>query len=120
MDGPSPSGRQPLPVTGLFSRMSQFRNPHVSIRNNNPRISNSSPNMKKIVVTATSLALAAMFSSAGSLEPKHLAVLRAGDGRLDLKLRQSPIFIDEFVPGNFNPAPATTIALPTNGPNAFF
>jgi len=76
--------------------------------------------MKKIVVTATSLALAAMFSSAGSLEPKHLAVLRAGDGRLDLKLRQSPIFIDEFVPGNFNPAPATTIALPTNGPNAFF
>lgn len=79
-----------------------------------------SPNMKKIIATTTSLALAAMFSSAGSLQPKNLAVLRAGDGQLDLKLRQSPVFIDEFAPGSFNQAPLATIALPTNGPNAFF
>lgn len=78
------------------------------------------PNMKKIIVTATSLVLIAMLSSAGSLQPKHLAVLRAGDGQLDLKLRQSPIFIDQFAPGSFNQAPSATIALPTNGPNAFF
>jgi hypothetical protein len=76
--------------------------------------------MKKIIVTAVSLALAPMFSSAGSLQPKHLAVLRAGDGQLDPKLRQSPIFIDQFTPGSFNQAPSATIALPTNGPSAFF
>jgi hypothetical protein len=71
-------------------------------------------------VTAASLALAAMFSSAGSLQAKNLAVLRAGDGHLDLKLRQSPTFIDQFTTGAFNKAPSASIALPTNGPNAFF
>lgn len=76
--------------------------------------------MKKIAVTATSLALASMFSSAGSLQPGHLAVLRAGDGQLDLKLRQSPAFIDQFTTGALNKAPSASIALPTNGPNAFF
>jgi len=76
--------------------------------------------MKKFVVTAIGLSLTAMFSSAGSLQPKILAVLRAGDGQLNLKLRQSPIFIDEFATGTFNKAPSATIALPTNGPNAFF
>jgi hypothetical protein len=79
-----------------------------------------SPNMKKMIVTVIGFALAVKFSSAASLPPKHLAVLRAGDGQLDLKLRQSPIFIDEFVIGTFNKAPSATIALPTNGPNAFF
>ena len=76
--------------------------------------------MKKLAVTATSLALAAMFCSAGSLQAKNLAVLRAGDGQLDLKLRQSPVFIDEFATGTFNKTPSASIALPTNGPNAFF
>lgn len=57
---------------------------------------------------------------AGALQSKHLAVLRAGDGELDLKLKQSPIFIDEFVPGTFNSAPVSTIAIPTNGPNGLF
>lgn len=76
--------------------------------------------MKKIAVTATSFALAATFSSTDSLQAKNLAVLRAGDGQLDLKLRQSPVFIDEFATGSLNKAPSTSIAVPTNGPNAFF
>jgi len=66
------------------------------------------------------LALAAGWSRAGSFQPRHLAVLRAGDGEMDLKLRQSPAFIDEFATGVFNPAPLSTVPIPTIGPNALF
>src|SRR5215472_3299491 len=109
LDGKTSFSGKSLLVTGFVSRLSQSRHPHVSIRNNNACISNPSPNMKKFVVTAIGLSLTAMFSSAGSLQPKILAVLRAGDGQLNLKLRQSPIFIDEFATGTFNKAPSATI-----------
>jgi hypothetical protein len=74
----------------------------------------------KTVPTILVLALAAWTAHAASLQSKHLAVLRAGDGQLDLKLRQSPVFIDEFAPGSFNQAPISSIAIPTNGPNTLF
>ena len=37
-----------------------------------------------------------------AFQPKHLVVLRAGDGQVALKLKQSPIFLDEFLPGQTN------------------
>ena len=52
--------------------------------------------------------------------PKHLAVLRAGDGTLDLTLKQSPVFIDQYAPGVFNQAPSFTVKIPTNGPDTLF
>lgn len=76
--------------------------------------------MKKIIQIAAIFALAASASPAASLQSQHLAVLRAGDGLLDLKLKQSPVFIDEFVPGSFNATPVSTIAIPTNGSDALF
>ena len=51
--------------------------------------------------------------------PKHLAVLRAGDGAIDA-LEAIAGFIDEFAPGSFNAAPLMTLAIPTNGPDAMF
>jgi hypothetical protein len=78
--------------------------------------------MKTITLTAAALMSAVLAVHAGStgFQPRHLAVLRAGDGELDLKLKQSPVFIDEFIPGNFNSAPLSTIAIPTNGTGLFF
>lgn len=73
--------------------------------------------MNKTIAAVISLNLA-LLTAQGA--PRHLAVLRAGDGRLELKLKQSPVFIDEFVPGTFNSAPLSTIAIPTNGPDALF
>jgi hypothetical protein len=55
-----------------------------------------------------------------AFQPNHLVVLRAGDGQLELKLKQSPIFLDEFLPGQTNAAPVSTVAIPTNGPDSFF
>jgi len=52
--------------------------------------------------------------------PGHLAVLRAGDGELSLRLKQSPIFIDQFDASGFNASPSLTISIPTNGPNTLF
>jgi hypothetical protein len=52
--------------------------------------------------------------------PRQLAVLRAGDGSIELRLKQSPIFIDQFDPMINNTSPSFTAAIPTNGPNAFF
>lgn len=53
-------------------------------------------------------------------QPGKLAVLRAGDGQVPQRLKQAPIFIDEFDPTNGNASPSLTVAIPTNGPNAFF
>ena len=47
-------------------------------------------------------------------------MLRAGDGELDLHLKQSPAFIDEFTPGSFNTGPLFTAGIPTNGPDTLF
>lgn len=74
----------------------------------------------KTLPTILVLALAGWAAQAASLQSRHLAVLRAGDGQLDLKLRQSPVFIDEFTPGSFNQGPISSIAIPTNGPNTLF
>lgn len=74
----------------------------------------------KTLATTLLFALAGWTAHAASLQSRHLAVLRAGDGQIDPKLRQSPIFIDEFAPGTLNQAPLSTIAIPTNGPNALF
>lgn len=78
--------------------------------------------MKRTIILAAALALAMLAARAQSttLQPGHLAVLRAGDGVLSLHLKQSPAFIDEFAPGAFNSAPLATIAIPTNGPDTIF
>ncbi len=55
-----------------------------------------------------------------SFLPHHLAVLRAGDGAIKLKLGQAPIFVDQFDPDILNTAPSFTVQIPTNGPNSFF
>ena len=52
--------------------------------------------------------------------PGQIAVLRAGNGDLDPHLKQSPIFVDQFDPKISNAAPTLTVAIPTNGANAFF
>ena len=52
--------------------------------------------------------------------PDKLAVLRADDGQVKQKLKQAPVFIDQFDPAAFNAAPACTVAIPTNGASAFF
>lgn len=74
----------------------------------------------KTLATTLVFALAGWTVHAASLQSGHLAVLRAGDGKVNLKLRQSPVFIDEFVPGSLNQAPVATVAIPTNGPDALF
>ncbi|HTV40052.1 MAG TPA: hypothetical protein VMF08_05730 [Candidatus Sulfotelmatobacter sp.] len=78
--------------------------------------------MKKIVLLTAALSLAGIVSHAqsSSFSPKHLAVLRAGNGQVRLHLKQSPIFIDEFATDGFNAAPIMTVAIPTNGADAIF
>lgn len=78
--------------------------------------------MKKIILTAAAVALAGLIAGAEPAQflPKHLAVLRAGDGVLDLKLKQSPVFIDEFATDGFNAAPLLTVKIPTTGTNTIF
>src|SRR5579871_1341290 len=76
-------------------------------------------NMKTLSTTLI-YALTGWAVQAASLQSQHLAVLRAGDGLVDLKLRQAPVFIDEFAPGSLNQAPISSIAIPTNGANTLF
>jgi hypothetical protein len=52
--------------------------------------------------------------------PGRLAVLRAGDGKCLLILKQSPIFVDQFEPEDSNGTPSFTVRIPTNGPDSFF
>jgi hypothetical protein len=75
--------------------------------------------MKKIIVAAAVVGLAGLAAQAQFL-PKHVAVLRAGDGTVKLHMKQSPIFIDEFTPGAYNDAPLMTVTVPPTGPQAFF
>ncbi|HXC36224.1 MAG TPA: hypothetical protein VNV43_10140 [Candidatus Acidoferrales bacterium] len=78
--------------------------------------------MKKIILLAAAIPLAAYMASGqtSSFLPKHLAVLRAGNGEIKLHLKQSPVFIDEFASDTFNSAPLMTVAIPTNGPDSIF
>ena len=68
------------------------------------------------------IALAALAGPAlaGGFAPGHLAVLRAGDGAVDLHLKQAPIFIDQFAAGSVSTAPSFTVSIPTNGPDTLF
>ena len=78
--------------------------------------------MKTILLTAVITTLAGLAADAQSSAflPKHLAVLRAGDGLLDLHLKQAPAFLDQFAPGSLNAGPSFTVAIPTNGPDTLF
>jgi hypothetical protein len=78
--------------------------------------------MKKTISAAIVVALSVFWAGAqqtGFL-PGHLAALRAGDGELDLHLKQSPIFIDQFDEDGGNQTPSFTVAIPTNGPDTLF
>jgi hypothetical protein len=78
--------------------------------------------MSRFLKTAAGICLAVLAAraqSAGFL-PGHLAVLRAGDGVLELSLKQSPVFIDQFDANGFNSSPSATLKIPTNRPDAFF
>ena len=79
--------------------------------------------MKKTILSALVVAAAAtgaVKAQTTSLLPGQLAVLRVGDGVVDPHLKQSPVFIDQFDPNQFNAAPSGTVAIPTNGANSFF
>jgi hypothetical protein len=79
--------------------------------------------IKIAILVAAVIGLAASAAQAQSgtaFAPKHLAVLRAGDGALSLRLKQSPAFIDEFATGSFNSGPVMSVAIPTNGPDTLF
>jgi hypothetical protein len=78
--------------------------------------------MKVFALTVAALALCGLAAEAQTpgFTPKRLAVLRAGNGELDLHLKQSPIFIDEFTPGTFNTGPAFAVSIPTNGADTLF
>jgi hypothetical protein len=78
--------------------------------------------MKKIILTgATALLIATAANAQGThFLQGHLAVLRAGDGMIDLNLRQAPIFVDQFNPNILNAGPSFTVRVPTNGANCFF
>jgi hypothetical protein len=53
-------------------------------------------------------------------QPGHLAVLRAGDGSMDLRLRQTPMFVDQFDANVSNASPAFTVRIPVSGPDELF
>jgi hypothetical protein len=78
--------------------------------------------MKKAILTSSALVFVlctAARAEQGFL-PGHLSVLRAGDGVFDLRLRQTPVFIDQFDTATPDKAPSFTVRVPTNGPNSFF
>jgi hypothetical protein len=75
--------------------------------------------MKK-VISILAMQAFALFAAQAQFLPGHLAVLRAGDGVMDLHLRQAPIFVDQFDPHGSNSAPSFTVPIPTNGPNLIF
>ena len=78
--------------------------------------------MKKTLSVILLAALTTLSTNAQSTKflPKHLAVLRAGDGVLDLHLKQSPIFLDQFELEGGDQTPSLSVAIPTNGPNTLF
>jgi hypothetical protein len=79
--------------------------------------------LKKNILSAV-VVVALLFGAANAQNsqflPGHLAVLRAGDGVVNLHLKQAPVFVDQFDPNGFNPAPSFTVRIPTNGPNTLF
>jgi hypothetical protein len=78
--------------------------------------------MNKILLTVAGLLALALAVNAQTTPflPNHLAVLRAGNGMIDLNLRQAPIFVDQFDPATLTAAPSFSVRIPTNGPDCFF
>ena len=76
-------------------------------------------NILSVVIVIALLSVAAKAQNSQFL-PSHLAVLRAGDGVVNLRLKQAPVFVDQFDPNGFNPAPSFTVRIPTNGPDTLF
>jgi hypothetical protein len=78
--------------------------------------------MKRAIFTGLAALVSALTVQAQGTHfyPGHLAVLRAGDGVIDLKLRQAPLFIDDYATSGSAAAPSFTARIPTNGPNCFF
>lgn len=77
-------------------------------------------NMKQICAFVTVLGVGTLLVEAQNFTPGQLAVLQAGNGDINLHLKQAPIFVDQFDPARFNDAPTLTVAIPTNGPNTLF
>jgi hypothetical protein len=75
---------------------------------------------KLILASGVSMFLALAAAQTPRFQPGQLAVLRAGDGKLGLKLKQAPIFVDQFDPSILNASPSLSVAIPTNGLNALF
>jgi len=78
--------------------------------------------MKKAILMGAAASLLALAANAQGTHflPGHLAVLRAGDGVVDLNLKQAPIFVDQFDTNTLRAAPSFSVRIPTNGPNSFF
>ena len=79
--------------------------------------------MKKTILSAlvvAATATVAVNAQTTSFLPGHLAVLRAGDGRVSQHLKQAPVFVDQFDPDSFNAAPSFSVQIPTNGAGSFF
>lgn len=75
--------------------------------------------VNKVFLIAVISACSGLVASAQFL-PGHLAVMRVGDGEIDLHLKQSPVFIDQYDCARSNAAPSYTVQIPTKGPNLFF
>jgi hypothetical protein len=74
--------------------------------------------MKKQILSVAAILVSAAVNA--QFLPGHLAVLRAGDGVINLHLKQAPVFIDQFDPNSSNPAPSFTVSIPTNGSTTLF
>ena len=71
--------------------------------------------MKKLIYCATAvLGIYAASAQTQTFAPGQLAVLRVGNGDINLRLKQAPVFVDQFDPAKFNEAPVLTVAIPTN------
>jgi hypothetical protein len=78
--------------------------------------------MKRTILSFMTVLLLAVTAAAQETHflPGHLAVLRAGDGAVDLKLKQAPLFVDQFDPATLNITPSFSVRIPTNGSASFF
>jgi hypothetical protein len=76
--------------------------------------------MKKILPLIIVLLSGLVHAQNVQFLPGQIAVLRAGDGMVGQKLKQAPVFIDQFDPNSLNTAPSLTVPIPTNGANSFF
>ncbi len=78
--------------------------------------------MKNTIITCVGAVLLSLPAGAQvtQFQSGHLAVLRAGDGVMDLHLRQTPMFVDQFDGNASNAAPSFTVRIPTSGPDELF